>query len=40
MPRLDHARRRRGDVCLAEAVHVIACAVDLGEPATLIEVRG
>lgn len=40
MPRLNHARRRRGDVGLAETVGVIGSAEYLREPPALIEVGG
>lgn len=40
MPGFDYASRGRGDICLAEPVRVIAGAVDLGEPPSLIKVRG
>ena len=40
VPGFDYASRGRGDVSLAKPVRVIGCAVDLGELAALIEVRG
>ena len=40
VPSLYHACRCRGYVCLAIAVWVIAGAVDLGEPPSLIEAGG
>ena len=40
MPRLNHARRRRGDIGLAEAVRVIRGAEYLRESPALIEVGG